>query len=180
MSRHLAVSLILPVAFAVATPFAQAQDNSADSPQQVALDPARGLRWELRRDSVFVYDIETGALRRRVPLPGATFSASRDSCLPGMILGRLGAVIVSSNVHPRLWRISPARFEVEVLDIEVGSEKEFGFSALAWGATEGTLYAAASPGRAKWLIDPAAGSAVEVDFPRMRLSCEGPPTAPTS
>jgi hypothetical protein len=192
MPKYIAAVSIIPAAFAFAfagsftpeTPVVEpgAYDVAVQPAVRVQLDLARGRRWELRWDAVSVHDIASGELVRRIPLPGAAFSASRDSCLPDMLLSRSGALIVSSNVHPRLWRVSPARFEVEVYDIAVNGDegKEFGFTSLAWGNSERTLFARSAPGGTQWRIDPVAGGAVKVGSAPTRLSCGGSTGLPTS
>jgi hypothetical protein len=81
-----------------------------------------------------------------------------------MLLARSGALIVSSNVEARLWRISPARFEVEIYELELASDqdRDFGFHALAWGANEAILYARSSPEGSDWKIDLRAGRAERI------------------
>ena len=49
------------------------------------LDVARGHRWELGAGTVSLYAIG-GDLIRRVRLPGAIFSGSRDACPPDMLV----------------------------------------------------------------------------------------------
>ena len=97
-------------------------------------------------------------------MPGAVFAGDRDSCPPDMLLSRSGAVIVSSNAHPRLWRISPAHFEVEVYDLALGSDndKDIGFGDLEWGRSESVLLASASPAGAPWRIDLGTGVATKL------------------
>jgi len=70
---------------------------------------------------------------------------------------------VSSNAQPRLWRVSPARFEVEVFDLALAGDddKDFGFGYLAWGPGEGTLQAVSSPMGEAWRLDLATATAVK-------------------
>ena len=195
MSKTHAAILIIPATLALAgsfvheTPVAEASPERAEaSPAfRVQVDLARGRRWELGWDGAAAYDIASGELIRRVSLPGATFAGDRDSCLPDMILSRSGALIVSSNIEPRLWRVSPARFEVEVYDVATDGDedKDFGFANLAWGASEKMLYAAGSPTGTPWRIDLVSGTAarVEPSSALARASCgrkAGEITSPTS
>jgi hypothetical protein len=166
---HVAAFLVIPAALAIAgsfeypeTPDEPALTREASSQTlRVKLDLARGRRWELGWDGLFAYDIASGELARKVTLPGATFAGDRDSAYPDMILSRSGAVIVSSNIEPRLWRVSPARFEVEVYDVETGDDAEidFGFTQLAWVADERILQAKATPIGSEWIIDLGTGTA---------------------
>ena len=147
----------LAVLFLVSTPL------FASQPLGLREDRARGMRWELSWGSVAAYDIASGTRLRVVPLEGANQSGAIESCVPDMLLGRTGALIVSSNAQPVLWRVSPARFEVERLDIELDSDgdKDFGFTSLAWGENERVLYAGANTGTV-WRIDLATATGRKV------------------
>jgi len=148
---------LLAALFLVSTPLL------ASEPLGVREDLARGMRWELGWGSVTAYDIASGQRLRVIALTGANLSGARESCVPDMLLGRTGTLIVSSNAQPVLWRISPSRFEVERLDIAVDSDgdKDFGFTSLRWGENEKVIYAGASTGTA-WRIDLASGTARKV------------------
>ena len=106
----------------------------------------------------------TGQLVKSISLQGANLSASRDTRLPDMLLARSGAMIVSSNAQPSLWRISPERFEVERFDVEVDRDhdKDFGFSDLAWSADGRELHAVSAATGSAWRIDLARGKATKV------------------
>jgi len=134
------------------------------TPLRTATDLARGVRWELWWGSVAVYDVASGRLIRTIPLPGATLSGAAGSRRPDMVLDRTGALIVSSNITTRMWRIGPARFEIEVFDIEPDrdADKDFGFTSLAWSANGRELYAASAIGEALWRIDLNGGKAVHL------------------
>ena len=137
-----------------------AKAEEAASPMlRVREDLARGTRWELAWGTVYVYDIATGQLIRSVSLQGANLSASRDTRLPDMLLSRSGAMIVSSNAQPSLWRISPERFDVEV---DRDHDKDFGFSDLAWSADGRELHAVSAATGSAWRIDLARGKATKV------------------
>jgi hypothetical protein len=122
---------------------------------RVISDPAHGRRWVLGWGAAYAYDTATGQLIRRVPLSGASLSGARGLRRPDMVLSRSGAVIVSSNVEPVLWRIDPERFEVSRIDIVVDSDKDkdFGFTALSWISDEKTLYAMSTVAATQWRID---------------------------
>jgi hypothetical protein len=147
----------------IAEPVA-AREESAHEVLRVKEDLARGRRWELGWGAAYVYDAASGQLIRRIPLPGASFSAARETCPPDMLLSRSGALIVSSNAHTALWRISPTRFEVERFDIEVDSDKDkdFGFSGLAWDVDEKVLYAVSAVMGTLWRIDLESAAARKI------------------
>ncbi len=143
----------------------RAKAEEAASPMlRVKEDLARGRRWELGWGTVHVYDIATGLLVQSISLQGANLSASRDTRLPDMLLTPSGAMIISSNAQPSLWRISPERFEVERFDVEVDrdNDKDFGFSDLAWTAGGRELHAVSAATGSAWRIDLARGKATKV------------------
>jgi hypothetical protein len=151
-----------------------ARQESTHQVLRVKEDLARGRRWELGWGAAYVYDVASGQLIRRIPLPAASFAASRDTCLPDMLLSRSGALIVSSNAQPALWRISPTRFEVERFDIAVDSDKDndFGFSGLAWDVDERVLYAASAVMGTLWRIDLESSAASKIALSsRIRGAC---------
>jgi outer membrane protein assembly factor BamB len=173
---------IIPAAIALAGCFeiqkSLAEPASVEETLRPALrvkaDLARGRRWELGWGVVHAYDTASEQLIRSVRLPGANLSGAPETCLPDMLLSRSGALIVSSNAQPMLWRISPSHFEVERFDIEVDSDKEkdFGFSGLSWGADEKVLYAVSAVTGTLWRIDldSAKASKVELSTP-VRGAC---------
>jgi len=133
----------------------RAHEETAAEAVRVRIDLARGRRWTLDWDGLAVHDVATGALVRRVILPGAIFVGARDVAPPDLVLSRSGAALVSSNATARMWRVSPERFEVEVYDLALGSDedKDFGFSSLKWGVGERALLASDSVTGSPWRID---------------------------
>lgn len=146
------------------TPSIAATEEAAAPVLRSRTDLARGIRWDLHWGSVSVHDVATNRPIRTLTLPGAILSGSADSCIPDMVLDRMGALVVSSNITPRLWRIGPARFETEVYDIEPDShqERDFGFTALGRGPGERELYAASASTGATWRIDLDSGKATRI------------------
>ena len=169
MTKRLAAILFIPAVVTLSACF-ETQEHSthteagARQALRVSEDLARGVRWSLAWGEVSAYDTATRELVRTIPLTGASFSMARESCMPDMLLASTGALIVSSNAQPTLWRISPSRFEVERFDIEVDSDadKDFGFTGLAWGANETVLHAVSATTGTLWQIDLAAGKANKV------------------
>ena len=174
MSRYLAI-LSVPAALflggaletetKVTQPIATAIAEEAPQAVRTLVDRARGLRWELAWDAVRVYDLGSVNLLRRIQLPGAMFVAARETPVPGMVLGRTGALVVSSNVQSRVWRVSPARFEVEVYDLEPNADhdKDFGFADLTWDRGETVLLATSTATGARWRLDLHAGRATRLE-----------------
>jgi hypothetical protein len=147
-----------------ATTDVPAQAEGRHEVVRVKADVPHARRWELGWGAVFVYDAASGRLIRRIPLADASMSAARGTCRPDLAVSRSGAVIVSSNAQPVLWRIDPATFEVRRYDIvtNVDRDKDFGFSAVAWDADEATLYAASAIMGSLWRIDLDSGRATRV------------------
>jgi hypothetical protein len=170
MSKHL---LAIPFALTMGAfvqpesglpPSAEARDETGAEAVRVRIDLARGRRWVLDWEGLAVHDVATGALIRRVILPGAIFVTARGVAPPDLVLSRSGAALVSSNTVSRLWRVSPERFEVEVYDLALGSDqdKDFGFTSLAWGVGERALLASDSITGSPWRIDLRSASAQKV------------------
>ncbi len=175
MSKSHAVIVIIAAGISLAgclesrEPLAETSASGEEMLRQtlrVKSDLSRGRRWELDWGVASAYDTASEQLIRRVRLPGASFSAARESCLPDMLLSRSGALIVSSNAQPSLWRVSPSRFEVERYDIELDSDndKDFGFTGLAWGADENTLFAVSAATGTLWRLDLVSAKASKIEL----------------
>src|SRR5687768_14581881 len=78
-----------------------------DNLQRIQPDLERNRVWLLDRDGVSLYHNRTGQLLQRIALPGWTFVDRQFGCPPDLALDQSGAVFVSSNVLPVLWRIDP-------------------------------------------------------------------------
>lgn len=172
MSKSHVAVLAVAVAFALTGCVESGQAGTVAKAQvadgsvlQVKEDRARGRRWELGWGTVDVYDIATDELVHVVRLEGANLSGGRQVGLPDMVLTRFGAVIVSSNAQPALWRISPERFEVERFDLQVDSDhdKDFGFTALTWSAGERELFGVSTATGSLWRLDLATSKASKVE-----------------
>jgi len=123
-----------------------------------------GRRWELEWNAAVAYDAQTGILVRRVPLTAAAQSGASGTCRPDLIVSRTGAVFVSSNAEPVVFRIDPSSFEVRRYDItpDAEAEKDFGFSTLAWDVDDKVLYARGSTTGTLWRIYLDSGMASKV------------------
>ena len=139
-------------------------------------DPERNRLWLLDHDAVSLYHNRSGKLLQRIVLPGWTFFGKQFGCPPDLALDPSGAVFVTSNVLPVLWRIDPVQFEVTLFDIErdADQDKDMGFTGLAFAA-DGTLIAANAIHGTLWQIDLRASSARKVaSYAPVRGSCEPP------
>jgi hypothetical protein len=153
-------------------PEAQAVERPG-APLRTGNDLARGRRWELDWGAVSVYDAATNRPVRRVALEGASLAHARGACRPDMLLDRTGALLVSSNSQPVLWRVSPERFEVERFEIRLDDERgrDVGFGGLAWSADGWTLYALDASTRTQWRIDLSSLRAVRVEAAGVSQAC---------
>lgn len=173
MSRLNALAAVILSSFAI-NGCAESQETMGKAPAaraeglhtalRVKMDSQRGRRWELGWGAAFAYDASSGQLIRRIPLADATLAGARIFCRPDLLVSRSGAVIVSSNVEPVLWRIDPDSFEVRRYAIVLDSDLalDFGFSALAWDADEKVLYAASAIAGTLWRIDLDSATAMKI------------------
>lgn len=153
MSRNIVAILSLSTIAILAS--CTGLSESSGAAWRVRDDPARARRWELRADALIVFDAVTKRPLRRVPLEGASLTHARDICAPDLLLEPSGAMLVSSNAQPWIWRVGPERFEVERIEIrlEDASGRDVGFSALAWSGEGNALDAVDAATRAPWRID---------------------------
>jgi len=139
-------------------------------------DPERNRLWLLDHDAVSLYHNRSGKLLQRIVLPGWIHFGKQFGCPPDLALDPSGAVFVTSNVLPVLWRIDPVQFEVTVLDIalDADQDKDMGFTGLAFAA-DGIFIAANAIHGTLWQIDLRASSAQKVaSYAPVRGSCEPP------
>ncbi len=119
------------------------------------IDPDRGRVWLLAREGVFVYDLARPE-RVAVPLPGWLSVGDSWSCPPDLALGPRGEALITSNILPTLWRIDPESLVVteHPLRLDADTDKDVGFSALAYSAQHGAFIAASYLHGSLWRIDP--------------------------
>jgi hypothetical protein len=144
------------------TSAAPRQAASADDAQQFQLpnaryqiDPDRKRLWVLTFDGLFVYDVSRPE-RVAVPLPGWVSVGELYSCLPDLALGPKGDAVVTSNSVPTLWRVDPDTLSASVhpLVLDADTDKDVGFSALAYSPQHGAFLAASYSHGSLWRIDP--------------------------
>ena len=139
-------------------------------------DPERNRLWLLDHDAVSLYHNKSGKLLQRIVLPGWTYVGKEFGCPPDLALDPSGAVFVTSNVLPVLWRIDPVQLEVTVLDIalDADQDKDMGFTGLAFAA-DGIFIAANAIHGTLWQIDLRASSAQKLaSYTPARGACEPP------
>lgn len=150
----LAVSILL----AGCDPSTAPRQEAAYEPQlptaRYRIDPERGRVWLLAREAVFVYD-RSRPERVTVPLPGWVTVDAEWSCPPDLALGPKGEAVVTGNTLPTVWRIDPDTLAVTVhpLALDADTDKDVGFSALAYSAEHGAFMAASYAHGSLWRID---------------------------
>jgi hypothetical protein len=122
---------------------------------RVVQDATRNQYWLLQRDGVYLYDATTQALKKRYELPGWLYVRQHYACAPDLAIDARGAVVISSNVAPLLWRVDPAKAEVTTHEIalDADNDKDVGFSGLVYAADQGAFFAVSSVQGSLWRID---------------------------
>jgi hypothetical protein len=143
-----------------AAPSQEAREGSL-APQSGApevryrLDPARHRIWMLAEDGVSLYDVAQQK-RIAISLPGWVWAGAAYACLPDFALGPRGEAVITSNVVPTLWTIHPETLGVTVhpLALDADTDKDVGFSGLAYSAEHAAFFAVSSLHGSLWKIDP--------------------------
>lgn len=99
---------------------------------------------------------EAGKPRRAVTLPGWHWAGEPYACAPAVASGPGGEVVVTSNVVPVLWKIDPVSLAVSVhrLQLDTDTDKDVGFSGLAYSGRDGAWLAVSEAHGTVWRIDP--------------------------
>jgi hypothetical protein len=117
---------------------------------------------------------EAGKPRRAVTLPGWHWAGEPYACAPAVATGPRGEVVVTSNVLPVLWKVDPATLAVSVhrLQLDADSDKDVGFSGLAYSERDGAWLAVSEAHGTLWRIDPLLRRAQKVALSEpVRGSC---------
>ena len=121
-------------------------------PLRTVTDPVRNRVWTLGDDAVY---LQEGAKKQRIELPGWVHISEEYACRPDIAVDAQGAVVVTSNAVPIVWRVEPngqvARHEL-VLDADTG--KDVGFTGLTYAADQGVFFAVSATHGSLWRIDP--------------------------
>lgn len=128
---------------------------------RIQVDARRSRAWVLNNDAVYLYDVPTGRLIRRIELPDWSFVGEVYSCAPDLALAPSGAALVTSNVMPVIWEINPDNMTVRQhkLSPDADNDKDVGFTGLAFGQGGRDLFGVSSLLGSAWRIDLAAGKA---------------------
>jgi hypothetical protein len=119
------------------------------------IDPARNRVWLLTDEGVFVYDLSRPE-RIALSLPDWLRLPAEYGCLPDLALGPSGEAVITSNILPTLWRIDPDTLAVSLhpLVLDADTDKDVGFSGLAYSPQHGAFLAASYAHGSLWRIDP--------------------------
>jgi hypothetical protein len=131
-----------------------AQEGRA-SAVRFQVDATRNRIWVLTKDAVFLYDVAKPE-RIAIALPEWTWVGAKYACLPDLALGPKGEAVITSNVVPTLWKIHPESLAVTVhpLVLDADSDKDVGFSGLAYSAQHAAFFAVSALHGSLWRIDP--------------------------
>jgi hypothetical protein len=127
------------------------------------VDTARNRVWLLTRDGVSIYDVMRSE-KIVVPLPDWLWVDAPYGCLPGLALGPKGEAVITSNVVPTLWRVDPATLAVSVhpLLLDSDTNKDVGFSGLAYSSEQEAFFAVSGAHGSLWRIDPGLEKARKI------------------
>jgi hypothetical protein len=142
--------------------------------QVVRADTARGRLWVLDATGLALHDSINGRLLRRVELPGLFIAGSDNLCPPDLMVDAAGAVLVSSDVLPVIWRIDPQGLEVRRIELALDADdtKDVGFTGLSL-ASDGIVIAAGATFPSLWRIDLERAAASKVaSYPPSATACD--------
>jgi sugar lactone lactonase YvrE len=132
---------------------------------RIRIDASRGRIWVLGSEALYLYDGSTSKLIGRIPIEELS-QHSKEHCLPDLGIDRGGNVFVSSAMQPKLVRIDAKTLGVtsHALELDADKGKDFGFSAIAFGADGASLYGASATMGTLWKIDVTKGTGEKVSL----------------
>ena len=128
------------------------------------VDVVRNRVWVLTEKGVVLYQ-DARRERTVIALPEWFWAGAPYSCPPALALGPKGEAIVTSDVVATLWRIDPQTLNVSVhrLELDADTDKDVGFSELAYSSRHGKYFAVSSKHGSVWSVDPLLAKAQKVD-----------------
>ena len=131
---------------------------------RVRLDPVRDRVWSLTPTGVRFHDPAGRQPSVEVSIAGWVTARAAYACPPDLALGPKGEVIVTSNVTSTLWKIDPETLAVSEhpLALDADTDKDVGFSALAWSPAQAAYFAASRDHGTMWRIDPLLTKAQKI------------------
>ena len=122
-------------------------------PLRTVVGAARNRVWTLDHDAV---RLQEGGKQQRFELPGWMHISEEYACRPDLAVDAQGAVVVTTNAMPIMWRVDPANGQVTrhelVLDADTG--QDVGFTGLSYAADQGVFFAVSGTYGSLWRIDP--------------------------
>jgi hypothetical protein len=174
LSQSMAVAVMAAVTLGACDSTLQREGQAEPTLRVVRTDAARNRLWILEREALTLYDNTNGRQLRRMVLPEWVLLGARYSCPPDLALDSSGAVFVSSNVLPVLWRVGPQRFEITRIELalDADADKDVGFTGLSL-AGDGTFLAAGTTFGSLWHLDPRTASARKIaSYPALASACD--------
>ena len=149
------------------------------SAERTQLDKARNRAWTLTRDGIQFQDLGTNK-KIAVPLREWIWAHEPYGCLPDLALGPKGEAVVTSNVVSTLWRIDPDTLAVSIhpLALDADTDKDVGFSAIAYSSRHGAYYAMSQIQGSIWKIDPLLRRAQKAPLAAHAVKTCGPAVRP--
>jgi len=149
MKIAIAIGLLLAASSALAEPLRTVQD------------PIRKRVWVLEADAVY---LQEGGRKQRFELPGWLHARDSYVCTPDLAVDAQGAVVVTSNVAPVVWRIEPATAQVtrHELALDADGDKEVGFTSISYARHQRAFFAFSATHGSVWRIDPQLSRAQKI------------------
>lgn len=121
--------------------------------------------WTLTQDGVSLRD-PAGPRPITVTLPGWHWAGVPYGAAPALAFGPQGEAIVTSDVAPVLWRIDPKTLAVSVhpLALDADTDKDVGFSALAYSRAHDAFVGVSGMHGSVWIIDRALMRARKIKY----------------
>ncbi|HEX4328142.1 MAG TPA: hypothetical protein VH105_15070 [Burkholderiales bacterium] len=131
-------------------------------------DTARNRVWLLAADGVHVFVLGTRKEIGHAVLKDWIWAGDPYGCAPDLVLGPDGEALVSSDVSPTLWRVDPITFAVTRKDLALDhdTDKDVGFSGLAYSQEQGAFFAISHFHGSLWRIGPQLRSAQKIVLTR--------------
>ena len=155
-------------------------DRRGEPYARYQVDPARNRAWSLSAEGLSLHDRSAPGKTVQVPLPGWHWAGPPYGCLPDLALGPKGEAVVTSDILPTLWRIDPETLAASVhpLALDADTDKDVGFSAIAYSSRHGAYYALSQPAGAIWKIDPLLRRAQKTPLAAPVVKTCGPAVRP--
>ena len=157
-------------------------DRGSEPYARYQVDPVRHRAWSLGAEGLSFRDRAAPGKAVHVPLPGWQWAGPPYGCLPDLALGPKGEAVVTSDVLPTLWRIDPETLAVSVhpIALDADTDKDVGFSVIAYSSRHGAYYALSQSPGAIWKIDPLLKRAQKTALAVPAIKTCGPAVRPSA